>query len=281
MSYPNEFRRTQPGDQADGLRRLFAARSVRFIPVVSNPFVTHGGVLIERLCSALESLDQFTLLVDASEKGGPPRENHGYDLSASIESLSDKVNYLAARGLPNRWVNGTGSTQAFLHAVLDAAPMSQAVVVHGSAMELARMFGRQGHAQTQAQGQGQGLSQPRPIVLCDDRTESMTHAYAALKVLAQRVDWMSHDLLMCAPGSSATAGLIAERLAHCADLFLGGVRRDMVQIDPAEPPTARPSTALLTLMEASLNAAAAFVLPDPVRQASLPVAQPPRLQPTV
>lgn len=271
MTFPRESRRTQPGDQADGLRRLFAARAVRFLPVVSNPFVAHGGVLVERLCSALEALDQHTLLVDASERGGPPRENHGHDLGTSIEPLSERVSYLAARGLPVRWVDAGGSTRAFLHAVLDAAPRSQAVVVHGSAIELARLFGRG----------DQGLTRPRPIVLCDDRTESMTHAYAALKVLATRVDWMAHDLLMCAPPQSPTARLIVERLGHCTDLFLGGVRHDMVQIDPGEPPTARPSAALVAMVEASLSAASAFILPEPGRERAAPVASAPHLQPMI
>ena len=48
------FARPAPVDQAAGLRRLFAARSPRFVPVVSNPFLAFGGVLIERLCSAVK-----------------------------------------------------------------------------------------------------------------------------------------------------------------------------------------------------------------------------------
>jgi len=125
------FRRTQPADQADGLRRLFSSRSIRFIPVVSNPFIAHGGVLIERLCSALEALQLDTLLVDASERGGPPKELANFDLSEGIEVLSDRVSYLAARGLPVRWVDSRGSTRGFLDAVVDVAPSSQVVLVHG------------------------------------------------------------------------------------------------------------------------------------------------------
>jgi hypothetical protein len=244
------FRRTQPADQADGLRRLFSSRSIRFIPVVSNPFIAHGGVLIERLCSALEALQLDTLLVDASERGGPPKELANFDLSEGIEVLSDRVSYLAARGLPVRWVDSRGSTRGFLDAVVDVAPSSQVVLVHGSAVELARLFGRG----------DEGLSRPRPVVLCDDQPEAMTHAYAALKVFAQRADWLSHDLLLCAPPKSPRATSVADRLSHCADMFLGGVQHSWVQIDPAESPTAAPSRSLVRMVEASLGAAAAFAV---------------------
>jgi hypothetical protein len=268
---PNtSFRRTAPADQADGLRRMFSSRAMRFVPVVSNPFIAYGGVLIERLCTALDEMELDTLLVDVSERGGMPMELANFDLSEGIESLSDRVAYLAARGLPARWVDRVGSTRAFLDAIAESVPSTQVVLVHGSALELARMFGRG----------DEGISRPRPVILCDDRAESMTHAYAALKIFAQRADWHSHDLLMCAPPASPQARLVADRLAHCADLFLGGLQHDWVQIDPAEPPTALPSTRLIAMVEHLLNAAAVLspaeserdflrvALPSP-RQASM------------
>ena len=43
MSHP------MPLDQADGLRRLFASARVCIVPVVSNPNVAFGGVMLERL----------------------------------------------------------------------------------------------------------------------------------------------------------------------------------------------------------------------------------------
>ncbi|MGY0195590.1 flagellar biosynthesis protein [Leptothrix sp. BB-4] len=243
------FRRTQPADQADGLRRLFSQRSLRFIPVVSNPFVAHGGVLIERLCSALELMELDTLLVDASERGAPPEELSSFDLAEGIEPLSARVHYLAARGLPVRWVDSRGSTRGFLDAVVDAAPQSQVVLVHASAVEIARLFGRG----------DEGLSRPRPIVLCDDQPDAMTHAYAAMKVFAQRADWLSHDLLLCAPPESPRAQAVADRLSHCADMFLGGVQHSCVRVDPAEPPTAVPTRGLMALVEASLQSAAVLM----------------------
>jgi hypothetical protein len=252
MFTPPPFRRTQPADQADGLRRLFGSRSRCFIPLVSNPFVTHGGVLIERLCTVLDELQLNTLLVDASERGSLPKELTGFDLSEGLEPLSDRVHYLAARGLPVQWVDSRGSTRAFLDALTEAAPQAEVILVHASAIELARLFGRG----------DQGLSRPRPILLCDDRAEAMTHAYAALKTLAQRADWLAHDLLMCAPPASPRAPLVADRLANCADMFLGGVQHGWVQIDPAESPTARPAAELVAMVEASLLTAAVFTHGD-------------------
>lgn len=275
MAVPSEVRRAQPGDQADGLRRLFSTRTVRFIPVVSNPFVVEESVLIRQICAALEQLGLYTLVVDVCDHArAPVRESGGRndcldDLANRIHVLTDRTASLPARGLPTRWSNASGSTHGFLQAVVDAAPLSQAVVVHGSATELARLFGR-----------GQlHLSRPRPIVICDEQPESMTHAYAALKVLSQRADWMAHDLLVSASAGSAGIRLVKDRLAQCAALFFGGVRHDSVDIDPRAvvlPATA--SASLMAFMEASMNAAAAFVLPEIGRHGPALVTSSPLLQ---
>lgn len=248
----------QTADQAAGLRRLFASRTVRFVPVISNPFIAFGGVLIERLCSVLEDLQLNTLLVDASERGGPPKELTGFDVSEGIEPLSHRVSYMAARGLPVRFVDSRGSTRSFLDAVAEAAPDTQVVLVHGSAIEMARLFGRG----------DDGLSRPCPVLLCDDRPEAMTHAYAALKILAQRADWLAHELLLCAPPHSQHARVVADRLSHCADLFLGGVQRACVCVDPAEQPTDAPSTELNDMVRRLLADAAVYTLPDAQRAGS-------------
>lgn len=244
-----------PADQADGLRRLFASRTVRFIPVISNPFIAFGGVLIERLCTVLEDLGLNTLLVDASERGGPPKELTGFDIAEGIEPLSRRVSYVAARGLPLRWVDSRGSTRGFLDAVAEAAPEAEVVLVHGSAIEMSRLFGRG----------DDGLSRPCPVLLCDDRPESMTHAYAALKILSQRADWLLHELLLCAPPYSNQAHVVADRLSHCADLFLGGVQRHCVCVDPAEQATDAPSPELTDLVQRLLADAAVYTLPDATR----------------
>jgi flagellar biosynthesis protein FlhG len=259
--------RAEPMDQAAGLRRLFAGRTLRFVPVVSNPFVAQGGVLIERLCSTLDDLGLSTLVVDASEQSAAPRELARFDLAEGIEPLCSGINYLAARGLPVRFVDPTGSTRGFLDAVADAAPSHHVVLVHAGALELARMFGRG----------NDGLTPPRPVLLCDESPEAMTHAYAALKIMAQRAQWRVHDLLMCAAPQSAQGRAVVDRLAHCADLFLGGAQRRWVAVDPVEAASTTPSPELSAMVRDLVAAAARYSATDSqfaalARHAALPAA---------
>lgn len=257
--------RPAPADQADGLRRLFAARSLRFVPVVSNPFIEFGGVLIERLCSVITEMQLHVLVVDAGERAPKPKELAHFDLSEGIETLAPGVSYLAAPGLSVRFADTRGSTRAFLDAVADAAPFAQVVLLHAGAMELVRLFS----------ATDVGLAPPRPLLLCDDRPEGMTQAYTSLKLLATRAQWKSHDLLMCADGRSPRAPQVAQRLAQCAESFLGGVQRAWVAVDPAEPPAATPSPDLTRLVRELVAAAPPHAGHDPsstydATQAALP-----------
>lgn len=222
-----------PLDQADGLRRLFAHAQVRFVPVVSNPHIAFGGVMLERLCSGFAEQGCHTLVVDAGENAPEPNEMAQVDLADSIETLSSDVSYLAARGLPLRYVDAQGSTASFLEAMARVAPGADVVLVHASASDLCRMFMR-GHA----------LTRPRPLLLADDRPASVTHAYAAMKLLTQRGGLMVHDLLLSAAPSSPRAERIAMQIATCADDFLGAVLRDWMQVDPACDPRADSTPAM-------------------------------------
>jgi hypothetical protein len=118
-----------PPDQAHGLRRMFAQAGVRLVPVVANPHMAFGGVLLERLCSALAGEGARTLVVDASDGAPAPGELAVMGLAECIESLSPDVSYLAARTLPLRYVDTHGSTAPFLQAVADAAPQCDIVLV--------------------------------------------------------------------------------------------------------------------------------------------------------
>lgn len=228
-----------PQDQAEGLRQLFSQTRVQFIPAVSNPHVAFGGVLLERLGTACNELGLRTLVVDASEHGPAPQELALLDLSQAIDPLSTDLAYLAARGLPLRWVDTQGSTAGFLQAVIEAAPDAQVVIVHASASELARLFARR---------------EARPLLLADDRPQSVTHAYAGLKLLAQRAGFMAHDLLLAAAPRSPRAQAIATQLGRCADTFLGAVLHDWVQIDPATDALEGASPDLLALVRGLLSA---------------------------
>ena len=235
--------RPVPLDQADGLRRLFAHAQVRYVPVVSNPHVAFGGVMLERLCTAFAEHGKHTLVVDASERASAHAELALLDLSDCIETLSPRVSYLAARGLPLRFVDAQGSTHSFLRAVADAAPHADVVLVHASASEHCRLFGRGGDIQG-----------TRPLLLADDRPASVTHAYAAMKLLTQRAGFVVHDLLLGAAPQSPRAERIAMQLATCADDFLGAVLRDWVQLDPACDPAEAPTPALRRMVRELLGA---------------------------
>lgn len=211
---------TVPVDQAHGLRRLFAASKVRFVPVVSNPHLVGSGILLEGLCAAFAELGLNTLVVDAGEQSPLPSELAQVDLSNCIERLSPKVTYLAARGLPMRHINAHGSAASFLEAVADAAPQADVILLHASAAELARVV---------------ALREVRPLLLADADPQSVTEAYAGMKWLSQRAGLMVYSLLMACHPQLRMATRIAQQLSSCADGFLGVVLRDWACLDPKAP----------------------------------------------
>lgn len=212
-----------PQDQAHGLRRLFAASKTRFVPVVSNPRVMGAGVLLEGLCTAFAELGLHTLVVDAGEHSPQPSELAQVELSDCIERLSSKLSYLAARGLPLRYINANGSAAAFLEAVADAAPDVDVILLHAPAAELARVV---------------ALREVRPLLLADTDPHSVTQAYAGMKWLTQRAGLMVYSLLMACHPQLRVATRIAQQLHSCADGFLGAVLRDWACLDPRASPQA-------------------------------------------
>ena len=228
--------RQLPLDQAQGLRRLFAHARVRFVPVVSNPHVASAGLMLERLATAFAERGLQTLVVDAAERSSEPGEMALLDLAACIETLAPNIAFLAARGLPLKHVDAHGSTAAFLQALTQASPQSRVVLVHAAPGDLCRMFG---HAVREP-----GAMPVCPLLLADDRPSSVTHAYAAMKLLALRAGLKVHDLLLGAAVDSPRAERIAVQLAVCADNFLDAVLRDWVRLDPAAAPADPPSAGL-------------------------------------
>jgi flagellar biosynthesis protein FlhG len=243
--------RSLPLDQADGLRRLFAHSRVCVLPVVSNPNVAFGGVMLERLCTAFAEHGKHTLVIDAAERAPVHHEMALLDLAECIEPLSAQVSYQAARGLPLRFVDSTGSTNNFLKAVGEAAPHADVLLVHASASDLCRLFARSAD-----------IDRVRPLLLADDRPTSVTHAYAAMKLLTQRAGLVVHDLLLGAAAHSPRSERIAMQIATCADDFLGAVLRDWVQIDPACDATEAPTADLRRLVREQLRTAQGESLHD-------------------
>lgn len=231
--------RRQPVDQADGLRRLFAKAPVRLVPVVANPHVRLAGALLEQLSAALVGAGSRVLLVDTADTATASCRRPAPDLAGRIEPLTPRLGYLAAHGLPARWLDEHGSTAGFLQAVTEAAGDVDILLVHGGAADLGRMLARQ----TVCSG-------VRPVLLADDRPASVTHAYASMKLLVQRTGLMEHHLMLGAADDSPRAGRIAARLASCADLFLGAMLRSSAQVDPAAPPLSHVAPALERLARA-------------------------------
>jgi hypothetical protein len=239
MHEPIRIRPTaSPADQAHGLRRLFAGAHACQLALVANPHVPFTCVVLERLTTALAAMGLSTLVVDAADHSPAPQELAALDLPGCIETLSPQVHYLAARGLPLRHVDTRGSSAHLLDRLEAAAPQCRVLLVHAGAPDLARLFKRRAL---------------RPLLLAADHPESVTHAYAAMKLLAQRNALMSYDLLLAAPPQGPRVPLIAQRLASCADTFLGAAVRDWVAIDPACDVREAPAAALTQLVAAQLR----------------------------
>lgn len=242
-----------PEDQAAGLRRRFGTGRQRLLPVVANPAFGHGGLVLERLATACALQGLRTLIVDAGEQARDPGGPGALGLASVIEPLDPHLAYLPARGLPLAHVDARGSTEGFLDAVAGAAPDAEVVLLHASAAELVRLFARRVR---------EGLApRLRPLVLCDLEPEALTQAYAALKLLALRCGLLSHDLIVVARPGARGGPLVADRLARCADGFLGGVQHAWVGLDPLQGPEERPDAALLHLVQGLLDAAGPQPIP--------------------
>ena len=207
-----------PTDQADGLRRMFAASQAVIVPVVANPHVEHHGAVLARLASVFAEKGLNTLVVDAADTAPEPGELSFIDLGACVEPLAPQLAYLAARGLPMQDVDTRGSCASFIPRMMNVVYDVDVVVMHAEARVLARMLGEQ---------------PLRPVLLASGAGDSITHAYAALKMLVQRLGLMSFDLVMPASkGRGPTTAQVARRVADCADRFLGAALHDSATIDP-------------------------------------------------
>ena len=109
------------------------------------------------------------------------------------------------------------------------------MLVHAGTSDLARLF----------------AARPmRPLLQAGDSPRSLTEAYAALKRLAQRPGWLSHDVLLLADPQGPRTAKLGESLSSCAERFLGAAVHDAVVLDPA--PAAGVSAPLLQMLRAQL-----------------------------
>lgn len=236
-------------DQAHGLRRLFTAPQTRLVPVVSNPHLVHGGILLETLCAAFAELGLKVLLADAGERSPAPSALAAVDMLHCIEPLSPRVSYLAARGLPLRHLGPTGSAESFIEALVEAAPTADVILLHASAQELARVVA------------GRSV---RPLLLADTDPQSVTHAYAGMKWLTQRAGLLVYSVLMSCPPQSRLAARIAQQLGSCGDTYLGAAVSDWACLDPRLPQAAQLTPEFRHLAHELLLAAAPGAALDPL-----------------
>ncbi len=227
-----------PLDQADGLRRMFAARAPCLLPLVANPHLFNASVLLDRVAEVLAGAGRQVLVVDAAASAPPPPELVQLDLAPCIEMISRRVAYLPARHLPLQYVDTRGCAASFIDALQAAWPQADAIVLHAEALDLARVLKHR---------------TARPLLLAADDPESLKHAYASCKLLVQRCGLMTYDLLLSAPGQSPRLASIASSLSGCADQFLGAVLRNCAPVDPAVPADAAAEPPLLHLLQAQLR----------------------------
>jgi hypothetical protein len=93
----------------------------------------------------------------------------------------------------------------------------------------------------------------RPLLMAANDPLSVTHAYAAMKLLALRNQLMTFDLLLAAGPLAAQRQRIVQQLSTCADAFLGAVLHDWAGIDPACDVGDALSPALMRLVRRQLD----------------------------
>jgi hypothetical protein len=176
--------------------------------------------------------------VDAASTSPAPSDLALLELSGCVEKLDSHTYYLAARGLPRRFVDARGSAQRLIGSLMQAVPSVAAIVLHADAADHARLF----HD-----------TAVRPMLIGGDRTEAVKHTYAAGKLLAQRARLASFDLLMCA-APTRHARAVTASLGNCLEGFLGAVLHATAQIDPATDVSEAPSDELRDLLGDQLHA---------------------------
>jgi hypothetical protein len=228
-------------DQAAGLRELFPRPALSHIALAANPHLDGGCVAaaLERITAALGLFGRRTLVIDAAENSPRAPEGAKIDVGMCVESLSPDIWYLPAGDLPMRFVDTRGSCARLIDQAVAACHGVDVVLVHASATDLARLFMRRSL---------------RPLLLAADHTESVTHAYANLKLLARRSEWMSADLLLVGPPVAGRMAQIAASLSGCADAYVGSVITGWASIDPDSSPGDPPGDDLCRLVAGQLGA---------------------------
>jgi flagellar biosynthesis protein FlhG len=129
-------------------------------------------------------------------------------------------------------VDARGSSEGWLTAVEQAAPWADVILLHAGARDLARMVGPR---------------EVSPLLLATLESASLTDAYGSMKLLTQRLGLRVYDLLVGMQDRPRRAAAVGDRLASCADNFLGAVLRSSVAVDRDAPLNTPASDALSRL----------------------------------
>ena len=138
--------------------------------MVANPHVAFSSVVLERLTTVLGAMGLNTLVVDAADsspaaaRAGRARPARLHRAAVGAGLVPGGARPAAAPCRHARLVGAISST-----ALQAAAPQASVLLVHAGASDLARLFTRRAL---------------RPVLLAADHPESLTHAYAAMKLLA-------------------------------------------------------------------------------------------------
>ncbi len=208
-------------DQAEGLRRLFGARTgggrAVLVPVVAPAQLAAGDALLDQLVGAYLERGLKVLVVDASPRAQPAPELARVDLAACVQRLSSEVRWLEARGLVAHHLDARGQATALREHLADAAPDADVILLHAPVAELARVL--------------PGAPQCRPVLLADLEQTSITAAYAAMKWLHQRADQAVFNLVVAGHPKLALTQRVMRQLADTAERFLGVVLAESVAVD--------------------------------------------------
>lgn len=225
-----------PADQADGLRRLFAAQQVRVLPIAGGIEANERAQLAGLLALALGAaglkvavLDQSKGLV-ARALGLRPRyelmhliEGHcRFDQAA--ETAAHGVRILsAARGMASLAAEPDAASR--LHALLDGAPARHELVIVN--MEDASIA-----ASLMPEGEGEML------ILAQPSQEALTRCYMRIKTLVQHAGQRRFRLLMTGVRDARQGELAARQLCEVARRFLD-VRLSVVPGEVQDGPSAQ------------------------------------------
>jgi hypothetical protein len=83
-----------------------------------------------------------------------------------------------------------------------------------------------------------------------------------MKLMTLRAGFMVYELMLSAPPASPRSERIVERLASCADDFLGAVLRDFATVDPASAATDAPPPEVRRLARELLAVAVSAMLDE-------------------